>query len=153
MVRGKVTYAIGDAFAVPLPKGGFAAGIIAAADGRGQLVAYFFGPRHPAPPSPESIRIGSKHVWAGRVGDLGFLQGRWKIVGHVGNVSGLIVTSFRRRDIMGGGFFRDDYDPSRIFDRPIREERTTEEKVAHLPESGLAGAGFVEERLDRLLPT
>jgi hypothetical protein len=87
-------------------------------------------------------------VCISRFGDLGILRGRWPLLGQVEDVGAYPVPQFVARPSLGGEFvvaYRDD-DVGVVLSRtPVRAG------TDGLPEDGLAGFGYVEQRLARLL--
>lgn len=80
----KINYAEGDCFSVPLREGGFALGVVARMDAQGVVFGYFFGPKvdNVELLYPTSIEIDS-HILKGQFGDLGLLNGDWKVIGEI----------------------------------------------------------------------
>jgi hypothetical protein len=149
----KLPYSEGSAFLVPLRSGGYARGIIARAAPKGRiLMGYFFGPRLELPETAtiDDLRAGNE-VLRLRFGDLGLVKGRWPVLGRPGNWdrSEWPIPHFVTRDPLG--IVRpiliqySDDDPSKqITERIINDD-------AGLDVDSLAGAGFVEVRLDKIL--
>jgi Immunity protein 26 len=71
----------GSVFLVPLPKGGFARGVIARANGP-LFLGYFFGP---AFPTADGVTLSgldpANAIFRGRFGELSFRNGSWRILG------------------------------------------------------------------------
>ena len=83
----KLPYSEGTAFLVPLKNGGFARGVIARSGKKGKvLFGYFFGPRLV---SLENITIKDlkpeQAIARIMFGDLGLINGEWKIMGKIEN--------------------------------------------------------------------
>jgi Immunity protein 26 len=144
----------GTWFAVPLPGGGFATGVVTRARGAPVLLGYFFGPRVPSPPaSVEAARADPRDaVLICRFGETGLESGDWAQIG--------LDASFERGDWAVAGFgkthpltdqtFRVVYDD----DNPavfVREEPVAADAAARLPADGLLGAEAVAAVLDDLL--
>jgi hypothetical protein len=150
----KLPYREGDVFAVPLRDGGYGIGVVARMDGRGIVLGYFFGERHDDPPEPGDVH-GSKpadSVHILRFGDLGLIRGEWPVIGPLPgwNREEWPMPAFGRQQDLTGRCLRVEYphdDPS----GPPREVEISSDELAALPEDGLAGFGFVEVRLTRLL--
>ena len=146
-----IPYAEGDLFAVPLRDRGYGVGLAARADGKGIVVGYFFGRRYDAP--PEAGEVDTTHVvWTHMFGDLGLIKGKWPVIGALPGWrrEDWPMPVFGRRESLTDRVLRVEYpddEPNAI----PRETRITEAQFADLPEDGLAGAGFVEIRMTRLL--
>jgi hypothetical protein len=85
----KLPYIEGSVILVPLRKGGFARGVVARAAPKGKaLLGYFFAPRLT---SPEEARVDdldpAKALLRVRFGDLGLINGDWRVIGTVPNWS------------------------------------------------------------------
>jgi immunity protein 26 of polymorphic toxin system len=116
------------------------------------LLGYFFGPRLASTSEIDLSDLEAKNaVLCARFGDLGLLKGVWPIVGKLPDWNPtewpMIVTV--RRDPLGKRkpvlIAYDDSDPSKI----LSEEKL--ENDNDLPADGLAGYGFVEAKLTKLL--
>ena len=152
----KRPYEEGTWFVVPLQQGGYATGCVSRVSpkGGGTLLGYFFGPIRNA--APKLSEVGNLEptsaVWVSMFGHLGLLGGIWPIVGKSPQWQreNWPIPAFYRVDpIYGKMKFKviyDDNDPGKI----IQEIRLPETAETGLPD-GLAGAGFVEEKLSRLL--
>lgn len=144
----------GDWFAVPLRSGGFALGIAARVHAGGQLLGYFFGPSRSEQPTladVEGLRP-SDAVLVGMFGHLGIRNGTWPVLGTTPDWdrSQWPLPVFLRHEELNGRTLEvryDDADPSRVIDETPVEPNSE----AQGPEDGLMGAGFVEQRLTRLL--
>ena len=149
----KINYGEGARFFVPLQDGGFARGIVARLDGRGQIFAYFFGPRlsHPAD-SFDDLRAQDA-ILSGLCGDLGLLRGVWPRAGE--------PEAWERRDWPLPALYREDesqrqawlsrYDEnslSFICETPV-EFRA--KQFVDYPYDRLMGYKAVEIRLSKLL--
>lgn len=149
----KPSYPNSSVFLVPLKDGGFARGVVArtAPDGK-LLLGYFFGPRLASQAEADVSDIEpSKAILSLRFGDLGLVKGLWPVVGRLPdwNPAQWPVPNAVRRDLLGKAkpilVRYDDNDPSKIL---------SEEALEHdidLPAEGLAGYGFVEAKLTKLL--
>lgn len=154
MARRKLPYREGDWCLLPLPGGGSGLGLVARADGRGIALGYFFGPRLEQPPSVAEIeaRRPEDAVLVGLFGDLGFLEGLWKVVHRPAgwDRTAWPLPAFARYDAL------DRSKASRIVydEDTLRERGETPialDEAARLPQDGLMGAGYVEIVLNRLL--
>src|SRR3954463_2173797 len=81
----KLPYSEGSVFIVPLRKGGFGRGVVARSGQKGKvLLGYFFGPKLL---SAENVAIDdldpANAVLRIMFGDLGLINGEWKIVGRI----------------------------------------------------------------------
>ena len=84
MSKRKLPYHEGDWCSIPLGAGGFALGLIARANGKGQLFAFFYGPRRPNPPKMEDT-LGLKPADAvlhAMCNDLGLINRHWRFIGR-----------------------------------------------------------------------
>jgi hypothetical protein len=136
-----------------LKNGGFARGVVArtAPDGK-LLLGYFFGPRLTSQAEADVSDIEpSKAILSLRFGDLGLVKGLWPVVGRLPdwNPAQWPMPNAVRRDLLGKAkpilVRYDDNDPSKI----LSEEAL--ENDIDLPAEGLAGYGFVEAKLSKLL--
>jgi hypothetical protein len=152
----KLPYREGDWFAVPLPSGGFATGIVARTTKKGRvLLGYFFGPRHLVPPRLEDLEGQSADgaILVAKFGDLSLIRGEWPVLGRChGWIRGeWPMPMFINRDPLSGKAWRVEYaddDPNKLVDRtPIDPAEGKE-----LETDRLCGAGSIETQLDRLLP-
>ena len=85
MPRRKLPYQEGYWIAVPLPKGGWAAGVIARAPRAGKILfGYFFATRFDNPPALNVLRDfkSSQSAIRRMFGDLALLNGRWRVIGR-----------------------------------------------------------------------
>jgi hypothetical protein len=149
----KPSYPNSSVFLVPLKDGGFARGVVArtAPDGK-LLLGYFFGPRlaSQAQADLSGLEPGNA-ILSLRFGDLGLVKGLWPVVGKLPewNPAEWPMPNAVRRDLLGKAkpilVRYDDHDPSKI----VSEEAL--ENDIGLPADGLAGYGFVEAKLTKLL--
>lgn len=116
------------------------------------LLGYFFGPRLASQAEADVSDIEpSKAILSLRFGDLGLVKGLWPVVGRLPdwNPAQWPVPNAVRRDLLGKAkpilVRYDDNDPSKI----LSEEAL--ENDIDLPAEGLAGHGFVEAKLTKLL--
>jgi len=146
-------FAEGDWFAVPLEQGGWAIGRIARLK-KSILLGYFFGPRRdvlPAQPDLEVLRPADA-IYVHRFGYLGLRAGDWPVLGGHENWSRTDwpMPAFRRREPSGNRMWRveyDDHDPNRV----TAERRIVDAEFACLPDDGLAGSGYIEGILSKML--
>jgi hypothetical protein len=145
-------YAEGTVFTLPLREGGFARGIVARAAPEGAvLYGYFFGPKLSSAEGVQLDDLQPDEAIAQMIfGDLGLLNGEWKILGSLPNWhhDDWPMPDFVRRDPVGKRAWRvrrSDTDPSKI---------DSEEPVAfetNLPPNISSGYGAVEIKLTQLL--
>src|SRR5436189_6486528 len=106
MPRRAINYREGDIIAVPLADASWGLGIIARTDGKGGLIGYFFAPK--CAPLPVSAKAFSKKpaeaVLIVHCGDLGLLDGRWKVIGQAQNWDRRAwpIPAFARTDAISG---------------------------------------------------
>jgi hypothetical protein len=154
MTRKKLQYMEGDWFAIPLRNGGYALGLIARMDGKGEVLGYFFGPRHQDLPLEQETKnlSPSSAILIRRIGDLGLLRGEWPIVAH--------SPHWRREEWPQPAFGRIAMDESWAsqveyseddLSQVIREVPVSLAEARNLPEDGLSGYGAAEIRLTKLL--
>lgn len=149
----KQSYPDGSVFLVPLRDGGFARGVVARSARGGQLLlGYFFGPRLTSPSEVDFFELEPKNaILCLRFGDLGLFKGLWAVVGNVPdwNPAKWPMPNAVRRDPLGKMrpvlVKYDDSDPSRILGEEVLQSDSG------LPSDGVAGYGFVEAKLSRLL--
>ena len=79
----KLPYTEGSVFLVPLRNGGYARGLVARSNSKGKvLLGYFFGPRLSSIDSCDVNDLTpADNVLCVRFGDLGLINGTWKICG------------------------------------------------------------------------
>lgn len=150
----ELPYDEGDLFAVPLPGGGYAVGVVARMDRKGVLLAYFFGPRSERlPPLPHLGEVRALDaILVQRLGDVGLVDGDWPIIGHLPSWrrEEWPMPAFGRHEELTDRYFRVEYaddDPNRSPD----ESQISANEFGRLPEDGLAGFRFVETVLSRRL--
>ena len=87
MAKRKINYNEGTCFLVPLRNKGFARGIVARMDGKGQIFGYFFGPKIESFDNVNNFEnLNYKDsVLVGMFGDLGLLNKEWKILDTLPN--------------------------------------------------------------------
>lgn len=149
----EINYSEGSVFLVPLRDGGYARGVVARMAPEGKvLLGYFFGPRL------ASTRDGTldglvpgEAILCIRFGDLGLINGEWPIVGKIPNWerSKWPMPMFVRRDDLSRKAWLVRYsndDPNEI------EEEFRTDFDSKLGIDSLAGYGYVEIKLTRLLP-
>jgi hypothetical protein len=151
----KLPYQEGDWFAVPLPSGGFASGIVARTTTRGRvLLGYFFGPRRPGPGTVDDLNDPSaeRAILVARFGDMSLIRGEWPILGRSQDWERdeWPMPAFVNRDPLSGRAWRIEYaddDPNALINRtPIAVAET-----AGLEVDRVCGAGSIEMQLDQLL--
>jgi hypothetical protein len=149
----KLPYCEGTVFFVPLRNGGYARGVTARIDPKGEvLLGYFFGPRFD---TDAAASVSDLHPSAAllciRFGALGLQNGTWPILGQVSNWKRAEwpMPDFVRRDPLVKRKLRlvhySDNDPSHIESQhPIDED-------PGLQTDSLSGYGVVEIKLTKLL--
>jgi hypothetical protein len=149
----KINYREGSIFLVPLQDGSFARGVVARAAPRGRIVfGYFFGPRLRGRENAQLEGLEPETAaLALFFGDLGLVKGLWPIVGQVydWDRARWPLRDVVRRDPLGKltpMLVRyDDSDPGKVLsETPIAIDND-------LLDDGLAGHGYVEARLSKLL--
>ena len=148
----KLSYAEGSVFAVPLRDEGYARGVVARSDPKGEILfGYFFGPRilqiseasvNELQPSDAIVRL--------RFGALGLRNGEWPVLGLIPDWNRLSwpISDFVRRDPMGRRRTR----LVRYLDDPSQAvAEYAVEDDPRLPADSLSGYGAVEIKLTVLL--
>jgi hypothetical protein len=146
----------GALFAVPLDAGGYAIGLVSRADGKGTLVAYFFGPRRGEIPRLEDLAALSRAdaVTIRRCGDLHLGDQRWPVIGRLPGWSRekWPIPTFGREDpLLDDVVWQLEYSDADII-RPARQARLAQNEGGTLPPDGILGGRAVELVLDQLLP-
>jgi len=154
MRKGKLPYAEGTWFAVPLPTGGFGVGRVARCNGRGEVFGYFFGPRWSTIPKLEKTsELKPEDAILRRMfGDLGLVRGSWAILGT--------PKDWRREDwpmppllyiddISGKAWLR--YYDENALGPFLRQNRCDPSEHLDAPRDGLSGKGALETWFDKAL--
>jgi len=155
LMAKKINYTEGDCFAVPLREGGFARGIVVRMDGKGIVFGYFFGPLIEDLNGIEvdnSLQPGSE-VLMGQFGDLGLLNGEWKIVGKILKWSReqWKMPPLVRWEVGDKNAFLSTYDDNSL--EMVSEEAVSAADIdlGNYPADRLMGYGSVEIKLTKLL--
>jgi hypothetical protein len=151
-VPRKLPYREGTWFAVPLETGGYGVGIVARMDGKGGIFAYFFGPKLAAVPALAAVRPKRKSeaVWLCQLGDLGFLEGNWAVIGKCGDWrrEEWPLPPFIHVDVVSGETrmrrYTDDL-------RASSDEPCSADLAAEYPRDGVFGYRAAESRFTRIL--
>lgn len=147
----RLAYQNGTWFNIPLRSGGFARGVVARHDGKGQAFGYFFGPwlEVQEVKVPSDLGPDDRILW-GMFGDLR-LSSIWSIIGtdESWNESEWPMPAFVRIDEHTGIAFLTTYDE--VTFRCDSETRCDPKFVKNHPYDRLMGAGAVEIRLTNLL--
>lgn len=152
--KKRLSYTEGSWIAVPLADQTYALGLIARANGKGGILAYFFGPRLDQLPSvidPEMHR-GDQVVLVARCGDLGLLDSSWKILGRVSDWNREVwaMPTFGRLESSGTRGFRLQISEADLV-TIVRMEATSPEEANALPPNYIWGHKAVEKELSRIL--
>jgi hypothetical protein len=153
----RLPYREGTWFAFPLKNGGYGVGLVARSPKNGRvLFGYFFGPRREKIPGLDEVASLEPSAAVARLifGDLGLINGEWKILGHseawdrnrwpmphfakVTDLAGYHVASKRQYS---------DNNPAEL----IGEWRVTDEEIRGLPEDIMHGHRAVEAVLTRII--
>jgi hypothetical protein len=150
----KRQYGESTVFAVPLGGDAFALGVVARRAPRGRILyGFFFGPKLCSIPKLAELPPlrSSEAVYHTIFGDLGLHNGTWPIIGNLQRWKredwGMPV--FYRRDAFSNQLYEvqySDLDPAKLL-----SERPVSDIPGQATNDGLAGAGFVEEKLRLLL--
>jgi len=153
MARHTLNYHEGDWFAVPLNKPGYALGLVARADGRGLILAYYFGPRRNSMPNARDtgVLLPNHAVWKCLVNDQSLRNGDWPIIAHTTewNPNMWPVPVFARFDEYDKTAVEVVYSDSLSV---LRETDISLRKARHLPEDVFESPRSVEACLSQLLP-
>jgi len=154
MGRKKLPYKEGDWFAVPLRDGGYALGMAARVDGEGGVIGYFFRPKYETLPTSDDIgnRRPEDAVFIANFGDLGFLEGTWKVVrSSVGwDRNKWPMPSFLRVDCITGKAILVEYSENNLV-HEVKNTPIDPISTHGLPEDGMWGSGAIEIHLTNLL--
>lgn len=118
-------YREGDWFAVPLPRGGYAVGLVARRPRRGTVVlGYFFGPPRKTLPACEALAgTRAEHaLLVCRVKDTALHNGEWRVLGRPASWrrEDWPIPAFHRREGLSGRGIRVEYDDEDLT-TPARE--------------------------------
>lgn len=151
MARRRINYREGTCFFVPLRDRGFARGVVARCDGKGGLLAYFFGPRLNAPDSSFDELAPEASVLIGLCGDSGLLNGEWPQAGEIDGWKreAWPFPPMFREDEAAGRAWLSHYDEDSL--EVICEEPVTSDRRNMYPYDRLMGYGAAEIRLTKLL--
>jgi hypothetical protein len=143
-VNKNLPYALGDIYYLPVDGKGYAQCVVAAFDGRGSVLGYFYDSNV----SSDDLRADDA-VLIKRFGDLCILEGRWRKAGCLRPFerSSWPVPKFRRSALLGGHFVVE-------FDENLKlrsETNVAELELVGLPDDGLSGCGHIEKILSRVL--
>ncbi len=144
----------GTWFAVPLRDGGFCRGLMARTDGKGSSFGYFFGPKKAT--IEDLPDVSGLHpndaILVGRFGDLGLLNGEWKVIEKdtQWDRTAWPMPPFIRVDEKANTAMKTTFNDN--FE--IISDVPCDPSLAILfPKDSSMGYGFVEIRLTRLLNT
>lgn len=155
-MRKKLLYKEGDWFVVPLESGGYAIGRISRmTKNKFILLGYFFGPKFIKIPELKDLEKYSFEdaIFIHRFSYLGFKNEEWKILGHIDDweKKKWPVPAFYRKDPLSKDHHRRIIYSDTDVNEEILEESVPYEMVKDLPEDGLAGYKYIEEKLNSLL--
>lgn len=153
----KQKYREGDWFAVPLDSGKYALGLIARSTRKSPSISfgYFFGPARGSVPllsDLEGLQLGDA-IWLSQFGNGGLHDRTWLVLGQSPdwNRADCPMPAFAHKDApIPDRYVRREYPNEDPGIHPT-QQRISAEEAATLPEDGLAGSGFVEQRLAKLL--
>jgi hypothetical protein len=153
--RSRVRLIEGSCFAIPLPSGGFALGLLT------QLLAgklpfgYFFGPRRPTPPQQEELaRLNpSDAILRVKFGDTEIQNGRWHNLGQVEpwRADSWPTPPHTSGEAGRGLVWRMEYPRDARKSDSVRLERVSAKDAEGLGSDRVMGALAVEKELDRQL--
>lgn len=152
MKNSKQEFPEGTWFAVPLRDGGFCRGLLARTTGKGRAFGYFFGPKMATIEELPDVShlLPRDAILVGRFGDLGLLNGEWKVIKKDAQwdranwpippfIAVDVVANTAMKTIFNDNFQVISYQPC---DPSLADQ---------FPKDGLMGYGFVEITLTRLL--
>ena len=150
----KRPYREGDLFALPLRDRGYAVGLVArSGPRRGVLFGYFFASRYSDVPTLSELPAFSPKdaILRCRFGDLGLIEGTWLVLGQIPGWERITwkMPPFVQHEPFTGRKIQiiySDTDPNAV----VSETRLDPDADIE-PKDGMAGAGFVELRLTKLL--
>jgi hypothetical protein len=148
-------YAQGDLVAVPLPSGGYGPGLVGRILKAPILFGYFFRPRLANPPSLQNLGQLSRAdlVLARMFGHQGLLDGTWLDLGQMPGWDRDLwpLPSFGLRQTVGrDAYFRVECEEKRPLS--VRSQvPISKQEFDLLPEFGVSGHVWIQEKLDRLL--
>ena len=143
-------YAEGSVFLVPLRDGGYGRGVVARATPKGRVIfGYFFGPRMASSEAlPPDGLAPQRAVLRIRFGDLGLINGEWRVLGRLPNWnrSDWPISDFLRRPpgMRARQVRYADDDPNRV------EAEYPAEDDVKLETDSLSGYRSVEIKLNKL---
>ncbi len=148
------SYREGDWFAVPLARGGYAAGLVARRPRRGTvLLGYFFGPpREAVPTMAELAGLKAENVQlVCRLKDAALHRGAWRVLGRRERWrrKDWPMPAFHRREGLSGRGIRIEYDGDSLT-TPVREVPASIPD-AILPDDVVLDEVRVLEALSRIL--
>lgn len=118
------------------------------------MLGYFFGLRFDEPPGLSYVDELSAvdNALIQTFGDLGLIRGKWPVIGRLARWrrEEWPMPAFGRHEELTGRYLRVEYDDDDPNSRP-REVEISRDEFEQVPQDGLAGFGFVEARLTRLL--
>lgn len=145
-------YEEGTIFSVPLRTGGYARGVVARANNEGKvLLGYFFGPQFTSANNMPIEDINpANSILCVRFGDLGLINGKWKILGKIPNWNRTQwpMPNFIRHDPLSNRSWLVQYSDN---DPNFVEKESPVSNDCSLPHDLLSGYGAVEIKLTKLL--
>jgi hypothetical protein len=149
----RLPYKEGDWFTAPLRPGGYAVGRVARMAPGGKIIlAYFFGPAHESAPGISDVASlrPQEAILKVRVGDLGFVERSWLVIGTTDwRREDWPVPAFVRRDDLSRSAWAVTYadsDPNTV----VSEQRVPYTEGT-FDRDAVYGAGAAEILLSRLL--
>jgi len=146
-------YKEGTLFAVPLPAGGFALGLITRKGKGGVLCGYFWGPRRVSIPTVREVSGLSREsaTLVLQFGALGLMRGHWPVIGQwpQWRREDWPLPQFVRTDAISGEQRLVTYDDATLAE--LCEQPCFSQPSASLPRDCLSGYGAVEIKLSKLI--
>ncbi|MBO9204671.1 MULTISPECIES: Imm26 family immunity protein [Niastella] len=149
-MQKKGKYSVGQVFAIPIGSC-YAIGVIAR-EQKEVLLGYFLKQTFRELPALDDIKLNAaEYIMIKRFGSRGLDKGTWISLGIMSNFNGASwnVPVFKRKDLISGEYSKVYYDDNL---NEIKTELMAQgDNPDEYPDDGLAGYGFVEKRLAKLL--
>lgn len=145
----------GSCFAIPLPSGGFAVGVLSQLHAGKLPFGYFFGPRRSEPPDQDALANLDPRTAIVRVqfGRTEIDNGRWQTIGRLGNWNPeeWPTPPHTSGEAGAGLMWRIEYPRDAPKGHPARLERVSAQEASGLGRDIVMGALALEKELDRQL--
>jgi hypothetical protein len=151
----KKKYKNGDIFIFPLRTEGYSAGIIARHH-KGCILGYFINKKYKFVPNIESVKEEFEKreiIFVKRFSEMGLKKQEWVVIGCLEDfkLEDWINPEFKREvTLLEKTFFAVQYGET-LDTGSETKRKITEEESLNMPEDGLAGYGFIELKMTKLL--